>query len=98
MDAKKRTTGRLARIYRLLKAEYERHDAPIVEFVKVQTGSVFKVLLATILSARTKDRTTAAAAFRLFKVVDNLEALRRISARRLEKLIFPVGFYRVKAQ
>ena len=87
-----------AAVVRLLKAEYERHDAPIVEFIQIQTGSVFKVLLATILSARTKDRTTAGAAARLFKVVHNPADLRRLSLRELEKLIFPVGFYHTKAR
>lgn len=85
-------------VVRLLKAEYERHNAPIVEFVKVRTGSVFKVLVATILSARTKDQTTAGAAARLFKVVRRPCDLRRISPKELEKLIFPVGFYRTKAR
>lgn len=85
-------------VVKLLKAEYETHNAPIVEFVKVQTGSVFKVLLATILSARTKDQTTAEAASRLFQVVHSPEDLRRMPVARLEKLIFPVGFYRTKAR
>lgn len=85
-------------IVRLLKVEYERHNAPIVEFVKVQTGSVFKVLVATILSARTKDQTTAGAAARLFKVIHKPADLRRLPLKRLEDLIFPVGFYHTKAK
>lgn len=88
----------LDQIVRLLKAEYESHNAPIVEFIKIQTGSVFKVLLATILSARTKDKTTAEAAKRLFKEVRKPSDLRRISLKKLESLIFPVGFYHTKAR
>ncbi|MEI6971657.1 MAG: endonuclease III [bacterium] len=92
-------TGRsLGQVFRLLKAEYARHNAPIVEFIKIQTGSVFKVLVATILSARTKDQTTAGAATRLFKVVNSPADLRRIPVKQLERLIFPVGFYHTKAQ
>lgn len=87
-----------APVVRLLKAEYERHNAPIVEFIKIQTGSVFKVLLATILSARTKDHTTAGAAARLFEVVRSPADLRRLTVKKLEKLIFPVGFYHTKAR
>jgi endonuclease III len=81
-----------------LKREYLKHHAPVVEFVHAQTRDPFKVLVATILSARTKDETTTAAVTRLFPVVGDLEALRRIDQDRLEKLIFPVGFYRTKAR
>ena len=88
----------LGKVVGLLKKEYESHNAPIVEFVKVQTGSVFKVLLATILSARTKDQTTAGAAARLFKVVRTPSDLRHTPVGKIEKLIFPVGFYRTKAR
>jgi len=69
-----------------------------VEFVHAQTRDPFKVLVATILSARTKDGTTTAAVGRLFPVVGGVDALRRVKRARLEKLIFPVGFYRTKAK
>jgi endonuclease III len=58
----------------------------------------FRVLAATILSLRTKDETTAAASRRLFEAADTPEAMLRLSARRIERLIFPVGFYRTKAR
>lgn len=83
-------------VNRILKREYLRNKAPIVDLINVQTQDPFKVLVATILSARTKDETTAAACKKLFDVVSSLDDLRRLRASRLEKLIFPVGFYRVK--
>jgi endonuclease-3 len=58
----------------------------------------FRVLAATILSLRTKDATTAAASERLFKEADSPEGILRLSAGRIEQLIFPVGFYRTKAR
>lgn len=58
----------------------------------------FRVLVATVLSLRTKDETTAAASARLFDVADTPEAILRLSAPRIERLIFPVGFYRTKAR
>jgi len=91
-------TDEIPAVARLLKREYLKHHAPVVEFVHAQTRDPFKVLVATILSARTKDETTTAAVTRLFPVVGDLEALRRIEKSRLEKLIFPVGFYRIKAK
>jgi endonuclease-3 len=56
----------------------------------------FLVLVATLLSLRTKDETTAAAAARLFKLADTAEAMIRLNSRMIEKTIYPVGFYRTK--
>jgi endonuclease-3 len=56
------------------------------------------VLVACILSLRTQDTTTGPAAARLFAVADTPRALLRLTPRRIERLIFPVGFYRRKAR
>ncbi len=85
-------------INRLLKKEYDKHRAPIVEFIQMQTGDPFKVLVATILSARTKDETTTEVCGRLFKKVRHLSDLNRIPVKELEKLIFPIGFFRTKTR
>lgn len=71
---------------------------PVVELIEMQTSDPFKVLVATILSARTKDQTTAAAAERLFTTVGTPAELGALSADEIEKLIYPVGFYRDKAK
>ena len=84
--------------HRILQCEFEKGRAPIIELIQAQTKDPFKVLVATILSSRTKDETTAAATRRLFAEVETLEDLQRISQGKLEKLIFPVGFYRVKSK
>lgn len=63
-----------------------------------RTRDPFRVLIACLLSLRTKDTTTAPAAERLFAVADTPAALGRLPARRIERLIFPVGFYRTKAR
>lgn len=83
---------------RILKHEYEKSNAPITEFQKVRGGRVFKILVATILSARTKDKTTAEVSARLFNVVKKPSDFARLSRSALEKLLFPVGFYRTKAK
>lgn len=70
---------------------------PVVDLIAVQSKDPYKVLVATILSARTKDETTAAAAARLFKKAPDVEHLAALSAKELEKLIYPVGFYKNKA-
>jgi len=83
---------------RILKREYEKKRTPVVELIQARTNDPFQVLVATILSSRTLDQTTAAACRKLFGVVRNLDDLRRVPRLRLERLIYPVGFYRTKAK
>jgi len=56
------------------------------------------VLVACILSLRTQDTTTGPAAARLFALADTPRAMLELSARRIERAIYPVGFYRTKAR
>lgn len=58
----------------------------------------FRVLIACLLSLRTKDETTGPAAERLFALADTPAVMLRLSASRIERAIFPVGFYRTKAR
>jgi len=87
---------------RALKREFQAHSAPIIELIEAQTHDPFCVLVGTILSARTKDATTAAAVRRLFAEkrgrLFSPDDLRRLSVAELEKLIYPVGFYHDKAR
>ena len=92
-----RTTD-IPAVNRVLKSQYLKKRAPIIELVKAQTDDPFKVLVATILSARTKDETTAQVSRRLFAVVNEPADLARISQKKLEKLIFPIGFFHTKAR
>jgi endonuclease III len=85
-------------IYKIVKMEFGNYHMPVVELIQLQTKDPFKVLVTTILSARTKDETTAAAAKRLFTVVKDLKGLEKTPVQRIEKLIFPVGFYKNKAR
>lgn len=82
----------------LLEQEVRNYEVPVVDLIAAQTKDPFKVLVATILSARTKDEVTAAASRRLFAKVDNAATLARLSIPEIEKLIFPVGFFRNKAK
>ena len=61
---------------------------PVVDLIAVQTKDPFKVLVATILSARTKDETTAKAASRLFKHAPNHQSLAQLSEEKIAKLIY----------
>lgn len=92
----------LAAIDRLLEKEFLSHPSPVVELVEAQTKDPFCVLVATILSARTKDACTAGAVRRLFarKKGDAFapEDLERLAEDEIARLVYPVGFYREKAR
>ncbi len=88
----------ISRVYALLQQEFGKNRVPVVDLIETQTKDPFKILVATMLSARTKDQTTAAAAQRLFRVVNAPDDFDALSVAELEKLIFPVGFYHEKAR
>jgi endonuclease-3 len=60
--------------------------------------SQYKTLVSTILSSRTKDEVTQKASLRLFKLAPNIKKLSTLKESVIQKIIFPVGFYKVKAK
>ncbi|NOK78443.1 MAG: endonuclease III [Chloroflexi bacterium AL-W] len=71
---------------------------PLIDGMGDDGQSPFRVLIATILSLRTKDTMTAVVAPKLFAVADTPAAMVELSEERLAELIYPVGFYRNKAR
>jgi len=61
-------------------------------------GDPFRVLIATVLSQRTKDRVTALASSRLFARFPDAPSLSKADVRTVSRLIKPVGFYKTKAR
>jgi len=88
----------IARIHSRLKRYFTQTQSPVVKFMQVRTLDPFRVLVATILSSRTKDQTTTLVSERLFKKVKTLNELAEVPLAELERLLFPVGFYRTKAR
>jgi len=58
----------------------------------------FRILIGCLLSLRTKDETTGPASARLFALADTPAGILALPARTIERVIFPVGFYRTKAR
>jgi endonuclease-3 len=85
-------------VLRVLRREYPKWNAPVVTFIALQTRDPFRVLVSCLLSLRTKDETTGPAAQRLFALADTPAAMLRLTARQIERAIYPVGFYRTKAR
>ena len=74
-------------------------ELPAVEKIsETQAEDPFQILIATLLSARTQDATTHAASTRLFRRARTPRALARLPVAEIERLIYPVGFYRTKAR
>lgn len=90
-DVFQKVITRLARVVR-------RWDAPVVTLVARTGEGPFRVLISCLLSLRTKDETTSGAVERLFARAVTPESILAIPVKDLEKLIYPVGFYRVKAR
>ena len=74
-------------------------ESPAVEKISdEQAEEPFQILIATLLSARTQDATTHAASTRLFARAATPRAMAKLTVAEIERLIYPVGFYRTKAQ
>jgi endonuclease III len=58
----------------------------------------YYVLVSCIMSLRTKDEVTFPLAKALFKKVKTPEQMLQLSEEQLQKLIYPVGFYKRKAK
>lgn len=58
----------------------------------------YKTLISTLMSARTKDEVTLEASKRLFKVAPTIQQLAKLNYLTIQKLIYPVGFYKTKAK
>ncbi len=57
----------------------------------------FKILISTILSARTKDNNTKEATIKLFSNYHTPKEIANAKIEDLEKLVYKAGFYKVKA-
>jgi endonuclease-3 len=88
----------IADVIRRLQRTRPRWARTALAVVADETGDPFRVLVACILSLRTQDTTTGPAAGRLFALAGTPEAMLRLTPRRIERAIYPVGFYRTKAR
>jgi endonuclease-3 len=88
----------VAIVMRRLAKAIDGLDEPAVEKIaKDQQEDPFQVLIATMLSAQTRDTVTHAASTRLFRAARTPRTMARLPLKRIEELIYPVSFYRNKA-
>ncbi|MDI6798582.1 MAG: endonuclease III, partial [Candidatus Aenigmarchaeota archaeon] len=80
---------RIEKIIKILNRRYK---------IKPWKEKPFKILISTILSQRTKDEITRKTSEQLLSKADTPEKILKLSEKEIEKLIYPVGFYRQKAK
>lgn len=88
----------ISRVIARLKDKAPEWNPTALALVSEHTQDPFRVLIACLLSLRTKDETTGPASDRLFALADSPRTMLRLTPRRIERVIFPVGFYRTKAR
>jgi endonuclease III len=93
------SSRRVSRIMRTLASAIDGMELPAIEKISgAHRDDAFKILIGTLLSARTQDATTHDASSRLFAAAATPEMMARLNVKQIEKLIYPVGFYRNKAR
>ena len=89
----------ISRVMRTLARAIDGMELPAIEKISAaHTTDPFTILIGTLLSARTQDATTHAASSRLFRVARSPRAMARLTVKEIERLIYPVSFYRNKAR
>ena len=83
---------------KIIKKTIRQWEEPAVGVVARKSHDPFRILIACLLSLRTKDETTAKASYRLFKLADNPNHMLKLPLNQVEKAIYPVGFYKTKAR
>lgn len=89
---------KLLEMFAILKTVPLLTEAPVMRFMNTDGNSPLKVLLSTIFSLRTRDEVTILAIERFFGVAETVEDIISLPVEEIEKLIYPVGFYRNKAK
>src|SRR6476646_9390943 len=99
MKSHKPSSRTVHAVMRALARAIDNLDLPaVVKIAENSQENPFEVLIATMLSAQTRDAVTAAATARLFRVARTPRTIAKLSEKQIEKLIYPASFYRHKAK
>lgn len=92
------TTKELQDVIEKLRETNRQFREPIVTEVAREIRSPFAILIATLISLRTKDEVTREASQRLLSLADTPRKMVCLPLPVLERAIYPAGFYRTKAR
>ncbi|MBI3593348.1 MAG: endonuclease III [Nitrospirae bacterium] len=82
----------------ILKKEIRKWKVPIVGVIANESRDPYLILISTVLSLRTKDKTTHEASRRLFALATTPREMVKLTEKQIETAIYPVGFYKTKAR
>lgn len=90
----------IEKIVKIMEKERKVSEPTAVEsFIDInKSRNPFKVLISTIISLRTKDEVTALSSKALFKLADTPSSMSKMTIKKIEKAIYPCGFFRNKAK
>ncbi len=88
----------IATVIHLLRRELEKGKYPIVTDLAIRARNPFHILVSTLLSLRTKDEVTEVATERLLQLAATPEEMLQLTEDEIISAIYPVGFYRNKAE
>ena len=89
--------SRVLKTIKLIKSQVNDCVVPSVTQI-ARKRNPYQVLISCILSLRTKDKTTVQASKKLFKIADKPVSMLKLDSKRIQRLIYPVGFYRNKSK
>jgi endonuclease-3 len=82
----------------LLKKQVKGLHIPWLEQMASSGTDPFRILVSCLLSLRTQDKTTAMASEKLFSLASTPEGVSSLSVKEIRDAIYPVGFYKIKAE
>ncbi len=89
--------GDIGPVIRMIKKDLAGYMPP-VSTMAAEGANSFKLLIATVLSSRTKDEVSGPAAERLILSADTPQKMLDLGEDRIKEAIYPVGFYNTKAR
>ncbi len=95
---RKGATDILRKVVPVIRKVVRGFRDPSVTQIAKRSRSPFRVLVSTVISARTKDEVTGAASERLYALASTPEEMSRLRITSIEKAIYPAGFYKTKAR
>jgi endonuclease-3 len=87
-------------IFSLLKKKLRNYRSPVLSKKKLDLvkQTPFTSLISCILSLRTKDEVTEQASIRLLRDYGTPEKIIKLPEKKIQSLIYPVGFYKTKSK
>lgn len=83
-------------VFERLEQEMKKWETPLVDAMATTGDDPFRILIATILSLRTRDTVTSVVSRHLFEQADTPQAILALPRETLREIIRPVGFYNNK--